>query len=328
MPDSYLWNRKGEHDPEIERLEQLLGSLRLQGSPPRFARRAAPWWIAVAAMLGLVVLGLVAAHHVSWAVDPAGEVRVDGRLLQSEAGLSRSSVVETGPDSQATLTIGILGTTTLSPGTRVRVENMALNESRLDFEHGTITARIGAPPRLFYVSTVSAEAIDLGCAYELTIHAASGAGLLRVTHGWVALHADTGRVYVPRGSSVRILAPGRLSVPLRDGAGEPFRAAVGEVSGTLPVVTAPSLAAIDRLAVREDALTVWHLIRRANRPGRRRLGEVLARIEPTLRVNLGAVERGDAREIERLGKGLGARESRWWAAWARQSFQKLAGAFS
>ena len=67
---------------------------------------------------------------------------------------------------------------------------------------GTIHARIWAPPRFFFVNTPSAVAIDLGCEYTLQVDDA-GAGLMRVTPGWVGFESDGRESFVPEGADVR-----------------------------------------------------------------------------------------------------------------------------
>lgn len=330
MPDNdYLWDRSGEPDPAVRQLEELLTLLRYEGGPLKSRRSA---WrtraIVAAAVVAFTVTGLLAAHHASWSVDPSGEVRLDDRILTSAADVAPSSLIETGPGATATLRLGLLGTVTLAPNTRVSVEETAIRESRLGLEHGTISARIGAPPRLFYVSTPSAEAIDLGCAYDLSIDSSNGTGRLRVTHGWVALDDGSGRVYVPRGSAVKILGARRLSVPVRDDATAAFGDAVEDVVATLPVVSVEQAAVIDRTGMSEDNLAIWHLIRRADSEGRRRLAAVLASRGDAISIDVDAIARGDDAEIERVGRKLGVHESRWWTAWIRQGFAKLTGGLS
>ena len=64
-------------------------------------------------------------------------------------------------------------------------------------ERGTIQARILAKPRVFIVETPSATAVDLGCAYTLTVDA-QGNGLLHVTSGWVEFTWHGRSTVVPR----------------------------------------------------------------------------------------------------------------------------------
>ena len=69
MNDDYLWDRTGEPDPEIQQLEEVLGTLRYQPRPLRipaglqvdrersFFRSSAPR-LAIAATIALLLLGL------------------------------------------------------------------------------------------------------------------------------------------------------------------------------------------------------------------------------------------------------------------------------
>ena len=69
MSDDYLWDRTGEPDPEIQQLEEVLGTLRSQPRPLRipaglqvgrersFFRSSAPR-VAIAATIALLLLGL------------------------------------------------------------------------------------------------------------------------------------------------------------------------------------------------------------------------------------------------------------------------------
>ncbi|HMB91861.1 MAG TPA: hypothetical protein VKP65_13495, partial [Rhodothermales bacterium] len=72
-------------------------------------------------------------------------------------------------------------------------------DHRLLLEEGQIDARIWAPPRLFFVETPSALAVDLGCAYTLTVDSL-GMSLLHVTSGYVELVRDDRETLVPAGA--------------------------------------------------------------------------------------------------------------------------------
>ena len=64
MKDDYLWDKSGEPDPEVQKLEEILGTLRYQPRPlelpeelslPR--RRSYLPWVAIAAMVVMALLG-------------------------------------------------------------------------------------------------------------------------------------------------------------------------------------------------------------------------------------------------------------------------------
>ncbi|QKK07604.1 MAG: hypothetical protein HND58_05105 [Planctomycetota bacterium] len=97
-----------------------------------------------------------------------------------------------------------------------------------------------APPRLFFVDTPGATAVDMGCVYEMDV-AADGSGLLRVTGGWVELRREgaggfAGVSRVPAGAVCRLGVGGEPGLPWFEDAGEGFGglvegAASGEAGG-------------------------------------------------------------------------------------------------
>lgn len=136
-------------------------------------------------------------------------------------------------------------------------------------------AFILAPPRLFFVDTPSATAVDMGCAYRLEVDA-RGAGMLHVTAGWVELQAEPTASRVPSGASCRIEADRRLGIPVFDDASTPLRDAVsrleeGDLSG---------LSVVLGSARPRDSLTLWHLLARTQGPDRERVLERLAELAP------------------------------------------------
>jgi hypothetical protein len=64
--DDYLWDRSGEPDPEVQKLEQLLGTLRYQPRPleipaapvTSYRRATLPRFLAIAATVVLTLLGV------------------------------------------------------------------------------------------------------------------------------------------------------------------------------------------------------------------------------------------------------------------------------
>lgn len=163
-------------------------------------------WYRVAALSAVLVVavtvGLMWSSYygprASWAVDSVvGNVRIGGDHISDKGSLAVGDTIETGSSSKATISVAMIGEVVLDPNTRVTLVTTRLTEHRLALDHGRIHAKISAPPRLFFVNTPSAEAIDLGCEYTLEVDEA-GRGLLHVTLGDVALMRDGREVYVPR----------------------------------------------------------------------------------------------------------------------------------
>src|SRR5258705_10026346 len=121
MPDDYLGDRSGEPDPEVERLEELLGGFRQDQPAPALPvtaavevgrlRRALPWLAAAAAILLAIAGGWLllrrergAGSVASLAGAPlvgAVEVRGTGRLAGGEW-------LETDPASRARVGVGMI----------------------------------------------------------------------------------------------------------------------------------------------------------------------------------------------------------------------------
>jgi hypothetical protein len=166
----------------------------------------------------------------------------------------------------------------IDPNTRVRLLETRATEHRLELARGKLSARIWAPPRLFFVDTPSAVAADLGCAYTLEVND-EGGSLLHVTHGWVALQLKDRESIVPAGAACETrprIGPG---TPYFEDASEKFRQsltkydfATGEQTAALEVVLSESRA--------RDSLTLWHLLSRSQTAERLRIYERLATLAP------------------------------------------------
>src|SRR5262245_58702543 len=70
MDDNYLWDRTGEPDPEIQKLEELLGTLRYQPRPLAIPadmsiRRRNYFPLAIAAAVALLVIGAALWFQIS-----------------------------------------------------------------------------------------------------------------------------------------------------------------------------------------------------------------------------------------------------------------------
>jgi anti-sigma factor RsiW len=97
--------------------------------------------------------------------------------------------------SQASLDVANIGHVVLEPNSRLRLVVTRPNEHRIALQQGRMSAQIKAPPRLFFVDTPSAVAVDLGCAYTLTVNAQKES-LLHVTFGRVSFEKDGREVTV------------------------------------------------------------------------------------------------------------------------------------
>ncbi|CAN5850574.1 hypothetical protein BH24ACI5_BH24ACI5_19910 [soil metagenome] len=325
--DAYLWDRSGPPDPEVARLEELLRPLAHQGVPPPLPRRAPrrsrlaaitrPLLTAAAGlMLGVAVWFLSGGIRGGWTVvQLAGAPRVDGVALDGDTLLPRGGRLVTDASSRARIEIGRIGNVDVEPGSRVSLVTAGAREHRLALERGTIRARIWAPPRFFFVDTPWAEAIDLGCAFTLDVDE-RGAGLLRVTHGWVQFSYGGRTAFIPQGA-VGETRPGvGPGTPRYEDAPAVYAHALsildfGEADD--PARAAALESVLDHARAR-DALTLWHLLSRASEDERPRVYVRLAALAPPpARAGRDAVLAGDPRALEAWWDSLEIEGTSFWS---------------
>ena len=217
-----------------------------------------------AVLLVAVAIGFVWYSYygprASWEVaNLAGNVRVDGDNIINIGSLTVGETIETGSSSKARITVAKIGEVVMDPNTRVRLLRARVTEHRLALDHGRIHAKISAPPRLFFVNTPSAEAIDLGCEYTLEVDEA-GRGLLHVTLGEVALVRGGREVWVPRYAMCETWPGVGPGTPFFEDASETFVRLLERFdfeNGGDDVFKALLAEARDR-----DTFTLWHLLSR------------------------------------------------------------------
>jgi len=235
---------------------------------PRFAF-AFSWYRLAAVSAVLVVAAVIGfiwfsnyGPRAAWTVDViAGSAQIDGDRIGDKGSLAVGETLETGNSSKAKVTVAMIGEVVLDPNTLVRLVQTRMTEHRLALDRGRIYAKISAPPRLFFVNTPSAEAIDLGCEYTLEVDEA-GRTLLHVTDGWVALMRDGREVWVPRYAMCESwpgIGPG---TPYFEDASETFVRLLERFdfeNGGDDVFKALLAEARER-----DTFTLWHLLSRVD----------------------------------------------------------------
>jgi len=164
----------------------------------------------------------------------------------------------------------------------VRLVETKPTEHRLELAHGKMSAKIWAPPRLFFVDTPSAVAADLGCAYTLEVDD-QGGGLLRVSSGWVALQLKDRESMVPAGATCATRPGTGPGTPYFDDASENFRTALSKLdfgyAVDIPDLQRPLDVVLTESRPR-DTLTLWHLLSRVEENDRARVYERMAALAP------------------------------------------------
>jgi len=290
--DDYLWDRSGDPDPDVARLEDLLSPLCHDAPLDELrARRPRRTWIVVTTLAVAAAVALIAWWRWPRAGEAppqlacagsagfsftakGGDVACNGAEVATGV-LPIDGVLDTGAH-EAELAIANIGTAQLGAKTRVRLQRTDASRHQLYLERGTMHARVDAPPRIFAVATPSGDVTDLGCEYTLEI-GADGGGRIHVLSGKVELEATNGsRVVAPQGTHAKLLPGRRASVPLADSAGDAIAKAVDEFDAGTPDGLAHVLAA----ATRDDAITVASLARMVPAAQRRSVLEKLQTLVP------------------------------------------------
>jgi hypothetical protein len=324
--NDYLWDRSGEPDADVVRLEKLLGTLKhdrpVPAVPaPRPVRRPiakAMGWLAAAAAVVLAAGAawlVVGTRSGSWDVRAVqGSPIVDGRAFDDSGRLGIGEWLVTDAVSRASVAVARIGRVDVFPNTRVQLVESKGREHRMALERGTIHARIWAPPKFFYVNTPAAVAIDLGCEYTLQVDE-KGAGLLRVTGGWVGFESDGRESFIPQGAMGATRPGVGPGTPWYEDAPSGYAEALATLDFGPP--NDPRRGeALDRVlttARRRDALTLWHLLARGTPEERARVYDRLAALAPPPRgVTREAVLAGDRHARDMWWDSLGVQTGSWW----------------
>jgi FecR protein len=359
MKDDYLWEPSGTPDPDVERLEQVLGRLRTKAPAPRVrlppsppggfgeTRKPDTTYIdgeravsyvglrflgpALAAAAAIVLMvGLTwqtAAPTAAWDVASlSGTPRIGSSVLMGEGRIAVGQTLTTDEASRARMDVSNIGQVTVDNSTRVRLVETRDGHHRLALERGTLHAVIAAPPGQFIVSTPSATATDLGCVYDLHVYD-DGSGLLTVVAGWVAFEERGRESFVPSGASSRTDRINGPGTPRFDDTEQAFRDALDDVdNGRDPERGAASLRFALEHARLRDAMTLWHLIARVAPSDRAAVADALAaRVPMPPAVTRDAVLRLDRAALDQWWDALGLDEATWWRKW-KQPLATGAGA--
>jgi FecR-like protein len=203
----------------------------------------------------------------AWAVD-----RIDGKITE-HGKIEVGDWLQTDASSRAKITLsdlgaGDIGTIEIAPNTRVRMVASRPGEQRLRLARGEISARVSAPPRLFFVDTPASTAVDLGCAYTMKADP-DGNGLLSVTLGWVSLEWAGREALVPAGANCRTRPKIGPGTPYFDDASQALKDALGSFDFDGGGSSAAD-AVLAEARVR-DTLTLWHLLSRVEGADRQRV---------------------------------------------------------
>jgi hypothetical protein len=298
MKDDYLWDGSGEPDPEVQKLETVLGRYRHNQPAPSFEQIAGlrpaqqrwsfsklQWWYQLGAAAAVILLAVsvffvlrpIPTENLGPAWDVArleGTPRVGWHSIGEKTGPGKLGVGQTlvtDSSSRASISLDETGRVEVDAGSRLRLVANGPGRKRLALERGTIHATIWAPPGEFVVDTPFAVVVDLGCVYTLHVDD-SGAGLLRTTMGWVGFKLNGHESFIPAGAICQTRPKIGPGTPYFEDAAPSFREALSkfDFAATTPQERNVLLGILLVDARKNDALTLWHLLSRvsdADRPG-------------------------------------------------------------
>lgn len=237
-----------------------------------------------------------------WSVENiAGSPLIGTEKLDNYGMLKLGDWLITDDKSKAKVKVGTVGEMEVDPKSRLRLLETKDTQYKIQLDRGTIHAVIWAPPKLFYVQTPSATAIDLGCAYSLEVND-RGSSYLHVTAGWVVLQNNNNKALIPSGAV--------CETRLGKGPGTPyFEDASGKFIDALESFdfenkNDSTLEVILKTARKKDALTLWHLLPETNKKQR---SLIFYRLKELVNIPEGVTYEG-------IMKGNKEMLEKWWEA--------------
>lgn len=341
----YLWDGSGAPDPEIQKLEVLLGEFRHDRPAPLFPEivpskrwtffpqrlRLFPVLATTAAALVAIAAILFLTHGTTpspvaiagWNVSRlAGSPRIGSTAIRANERPSRlgvGQILETDDQSAASLQAEGIGQIEMEPSSRLRLLTMGTGLKRIALDRGTIHAFIWAPPGQFVVDTPSAMAVDLGCAYTLQVDD-SGSGLVRTSLGWVGFKLNGHESFIPAGAACATRPKVGPGTPYFEDASPEFRAALArfDFEDSTPQQRSVDLAIVLAQSRNHDALTLWHLLARVDDAQRVLVYERLDQIAPAPGgVTREGILRLDQPMLDLWWNALGFDDISVWRHWER-----------
>lgn len=277
----------------------------------RFWRGALPLAVAASVAILCVVAGRryvfdPESRSAAWSVAAlAGEPSLAETRVHGARHFQVGQWLETDARSRAKVNVGSIGEVRVEPNSRVRLVAAQGDHHRIELARGKVDALIWAPPRLFFVDTPSATAIDLGCAYTLEVDEA-GDGELHVTAGYVALEHGGREAIIPYGLKChtrRGVGPG---TPYAAEASAELRAALDAFDFGPAHGRDSALRRILALSGQDEDITLWHLLARTTASDRAAVYDTLARFKvPPGGITREGILGGDAAMRREWGLALG-----------------------
>ena len=211
----------------------------------------------------------------------------------------------------------------VEPGRELRLISARTGDHRLQLERGTLRATIWSPPGQFCRGhSASSTAVDLGCAYTMTVDD-DDVGHIRVTTGWVGFEWRGRESFIPAGAtclhtSKQFQAP---DTGFYDDTSAAFQVALDtlEVSRADAVGHASRRArsrAVRKRGRKRHGDVVASAVARRDGPLRGRVFDPLAQfVPPPSGVTRDGVLAGQKQMLDDWWDTLGLGTAAWWRTW-------------
>jgi hypothetical protein len=278
---------------------------------------------AAAAVVALVAFTWLNRSDTStgWEVTRvAGVPTIGSRPMDDRADLKVGRWLETGGQARASIAVAHIGRVEIEPDSRLALLSTRPGDYRLQLQRGTMHALIWAPPGQFHVQTPSSTAIDLGCAYTMTVDD-GGVGVVRVTSGWVGFEWQGRESFIPAGAMC-VTRPGLgPGTPHYEDSSDAFRSALTMIDMKGGSAAQRSVA-LDRIlseAGERDTVTLWHLLSRVDANDRDRVFDRLAQLKPAPPgVTREGIRAGRRDMLDLWWDTLDLGTTSWWRTWKQQ----------
>lgn len=313
QPEKDLWNgiksRISGNKPVILPFQEMK-----ERPPNRRVMRGLQYTLAAAAVVAIAIFGIVWLRYYSsssWKMQLM-ESSSAGTLAKEE-NLRVGDVLRTNASTHATIQVGTIGYVNVEPNSTIRLVEATVTDHRLALDQGTMHATIFAPPRLFFVETPSALAVDLGCAYTMSVDE-SGGSILEVTSGWVSLEYGGRESIIPAGAMCATRTGFGPGTPFQQDASAELRQAL--LAYDFGLADSASLAVVLQQARNIDSITLWHLLFRTTGDARSYVYDRLSfLVPPPEGVTRSGMLAGDPEMVNRWQKYLNLGTSPWWKFW-------------
>jgi len=161
--------------------------------------------------------------------------------------------------------------------------------------------------------------VDLGCAYTLQVDD-SGAGIVRTSLGWVGFKLNDHESFIPAGAACATRPKVGPGTPYFEDAPATFRAALArfDFEDSTPQQRTDDLAILLAASRQRDALTLWHLLTRAEEGQRVLVYERLRGLAPPpAGVTKEGILRLDQPTLDLWWNELGFDDISVWRHWER-----------